>query len=174
MAHSLSLVLALLLLVASAPAGAQVYLELRGVSQGPIAGDVADPVDPDTISITELDWSSRYDLSGQTGQPTGRRASSFVRFVKPRDSASVPMQRALGDFERLDTCEFRRYVPNQVGSRSLETRIRLVDAFLVSRDTRIDASGAEIETWTVSYQSAEWSHEPAGEVFLDTVPSTGP
>ncbi|HKK70583.1 MAG TPA: hypothetical protein VKA86_05145 [Candidatus Krumholzibacteria bacterium] len=76
--------------------------------------------------------------------------------------------------ERLDVCEFRHYVPDLVGTRVLEMRIRLVDAFLVAQDTFIDLSGAEVETWTVGYQSVIWTHGPTGEVFEDFVVPTAP
>jgi type VI secretion system Hcp family effector len=174
MARSLSIVLVLLIIALSSPAGAQIYLELRGIEQGPIAGGVTDPLEPGTIAVDTVDWSSSYGLDPQTGQPGGRRTSTVVSFTKLRDPASVPMQRALGEFERLDVCAFRRYVPDPVGTRVLEMRIRLVDASLVSQDTSIDGSGAEVETWTVAYQSVVWTYEPTGEVFEDFVAPTAP
>lgn len=175
MARSLSIVLVVLVIALSSPADAQIYLELQGIEQGPIAGGVTDPLDPGTIAVDTVDWSSSYGLDPQTGQPDGRRTSTVVSFTKLRDPASVPMQRALGEFERLDVCEFRHYVPDPVsGTRVLEMRIRLVDASLVAQDTSIDLSGAEVETWTVAYQSVIWSHEPTGKVFEDFVVPTAP
>lgn len=120
MTRSLSIVLVLLIIGLSSPVGAQIYLEFRGVAQGPIAGGVTDPLDPGTIAVDTVDWSSSYGLDPQTGQPDGRRTSTIVSFTRLRDPASVPVQRALGEFERLDVCEFRHYVPDPVGTRVFE------------------------------------------------------
>lgn len=171
----LTFVVSLTLLGASS-ASAQILLQLAGTSQGPIPGDSTDPFLPNTIEVTSFQWGA-----GRAFDPNGVPSSlsmSEVTISKEQDIASLPIIRANGEGERLQTCRFYFFAASPAaasGDESLSRRmplpgeylqIELIGAYITGYSTSAGADGFQSESITISYDSFRALDAATGEIFL--------
>lgn len=172
-----ALLLSLVLVSSFVPrAHAQIFWELDGDVQGPIAGDATFPGEENRIEVTSFSFGmSSTGTNGGTSTPQINVTS--VSLSKAWDSASINLAAAVGTSERLSTCILRIYSSGapapSADDGSLERRmpmpweleITLLGARVEAHTTAGDAVGGPIESVSLVFEEIRLLHGPTADSF---------
>jgi type VI secretion system secreted protein Hcp len=171
--------LSLLATVAAATSAAAetVSLELAGQKQGNIAGEASKADRRGQIDVLHLDVGATSPVDAASGQTTGRRRWSTLKFVKPLDVASPKILNAFATSENLTKVIFHVYRNDAQGREAGYYTIQLTNAVVVSDQVVLPsdkdpATGAayasSVEIVSLTFQKISVTYVQGGIAGADT------
>ncbi len=154
------------------------YLEIEGVTQGPITngafteesvGNIYQEGHENEILVQAFQHEVTVPTDVQSGQPTGQRMHKPLTVTKVFDKSSPLLYVALATGERLTKCLLKFYRTSTSGTQEHYFTIELADAII----TRINgympncqdpsqAHFTHLEDVSFTYRQITWTHEVGG------------
>jgi type VI secretion system secreted protein Hcp len=145
------------------------YLQLEGMTQGPIKGSVTQKGREDQIMVIAVQHEVTSPRDTASGLPTGKRQHHPYVITKEVDKASPLLFNALCNNESFTTWELQFWQPNPSGVEKQHYTVKLENATIARIETIMPNNKhpeltkfAEYEEVSFCYQKIEWTWMDGG------------
>ena len=154
------------------------YMTIEGATQGPITqgaftedsvGNVWQEGHEDEILVQQIDHQVVIPRDPQSGQPSGQRVHTPLKFTCSLNKAVPLLYNALCSGAMLTKCEVHWYRTNSAGKQEHFFTTILEDALVVNIDCVMphcqdpdNADFTQLITTELSYRKITWEHTVAG------------
>lgn len=142
-----------------------IYLKVRGSTQGDIKGSVIRRGYKDQIQVTAVLHEIISPRDAASGQATGKHQHKPIVITKEIDRSTPLLRQALVTNERLPECQLQFLRPTPSGTEKCYFTIKLTDASISSASMAIaDTDTEQIE---LIYRKIEWTWTEGGITVED-------